>query len=442
MNLDKIAQQLNCQPCLPQTIKNICIDSRRVSCGDLFIALCGERYDGHQFIEAAVAQGAVAVICQRFNEHISVPQLVVSNTLTALATIAKAHRKTIACPIIAVTGSNGKTSVKEMIATILPKPSHSTAGNLNNHIGVPLTMLQLTREHRYAVIELGASHIGEIAYTVAIVQPHVTLINNIAPAHIAGFGSIKKVAEAKGEIHSGLVDGGTAIINEDDEYAHTWDHLLEGRRIIRFSLTKPVEVFASEVIINEKGCASFTLNLPTGHATVALQIPGDHSVRNALAAAACCYAINISFFDILNGLNRFQGVAGRMTYLKGRHRSIIIDDTYNANLQSVLIAIEVLARRPGLRILALGDLGELGSSTQLHHEKIGRMAALKGIDFVLTCGENSKASSDAFGVNAKHYDTQDKLAQDLLLKLNCETTVLVKGSRSAAMEKIVHQLIE
>lgn len=442
MNLAEIAQQIGCSEVPPLPVLGVCIDSRQIQPGYLFVALRGERFDGHDFIPAAFASGAVAVICEhkdaRFESGL---QLQVSDSQKALAAIAALHRKTISCPVIALTGSNGKTTVKEMILSIFPKPALATPGNLNNHIGAPLSVLQFNNTHRYGVFELGANHAGEIAHTVAIVQPHVALINNIAPAHIEGFGSIDGVAKAKGEIYEGLKDDGIAVINDDDDYAHFWDGLLKSRKVVRFSLTKPVDVYARDLAFNEEGSASFTMVLPDGLLKISLQVPGEHSVQNALAAASCCYALGIGLSDIEKGLNSFQGVAGRMTYRHGKNHSLVIDDTYNANLRSVLTAVTVLAKRQGRRILVLGDMGELGGFTQQHHEEIGHIAHQKGIDLLMTCGKFSQFSSLAFGNSARHYPSQDELAHDLLSILDKDTTVLVKGSRSAEMEKIVHQLL-
>lgn len=441
MNLNTIAALFDNPSTEQILLTGVCIDSRQVKPGNLFVALRGERFDGHDFIAEAVAQGAAAVLCNQANPKINVPQLEVSDTLQALARIASHHRQSISCPMIALTGSNGKTTVKEMIASILPKPAHATAGNLNNHIGVPLTLLQLKPEHRYAVFELGANHPGEIAYTVAMVQPQVALVNNIAPAHIEGFGSIDGVAHTKGEIYQGLAANGTAVINEDDEYAHFWDGLLTDKKVLRFSLTKPVDVYARDLSFNQQGCASFTLVLPDGQAQLTVKVPGEHTVRNALAAAACCYAAGIPLTEIIRGLSQFSGVAGRMTFLPGKNQSLVIDDTYNANLRSVLTAVDVLSKRQGRRILVLGDMGELGAWTQQHHEEIGHAAHRHGIDLLMTCGVHSEHTSKAFGSAARHYKNQEELAQDLLSKLDANTTVLVKGSRSSAMEKIVRQLV-
>lgn len=419
----------------------VCIDSRRLLPGHVFVAIQGERFDGHQFIHDAVKNGASAVICRQAVADIDIPQLVVPDTTQALATVAAHHRQSVDCPIIALTGSNGKTTVKEMIASILPFPSFATPGNLNNHIGAPLSVLQLQPEHRYAVFELGANHLSEIAHTVKVVQPQVALINNIAPAHIDGFGSIDGVARAKGEIYEGLNHEGTAVINDDDAYAHFWDALLTNKKTIRFSVTKPTTIHARDLVLNQQGCAQFILVTPMGERSIKLLVPGMHNVNNALAAAACTYALGISLPAIQEGLSRFTGVPGRMTFLKGRQNACIIDDTYNANLRSVLMAIDVLAARPGMRVLVFGDMGELGRWSEQHHHEVGLAARSKGIDMLMTCGHHSEAAARAFGEGAQHYDSQARLVDDLQARLDENTTILVKGSRSSAMEKIVHQLI-
>ena len=442
MTLFEIAALFNATCAVDQVLTGVSIDSRQIKPGYLFVAIVGERFDGHDFIQSAVANGAVAVVCRREIPTLAIPQIIVPDTLQALAAIATYHRQKIACPVIALTGSNGKTTVKEMIASILPKPSFATPGNLNNHIGAPLSVLQLNAEHRYAVFELGANHPGEIAHTVAIVQPQVTLINNIAPAHIEGFVSIDGVAQAKGEIHQGLVSEGTAIINDDDPYAHYWDSLLTNKKQIHFSVNNQATVYARDVVFNGDGCPHFILVTPAGNVSIQLKTPGSHSVSNALAAAACTYALGIDLADIADGLNRFSGVAGRMTFLAGKKAAVIIDDTYNANLRSVQIALDVLAKRQGRRIFVFGDMGELGAFSQQHHHEVGVSARKHGIDVLMSCGEQSESTALAFGDSGKHYQSQDELVRDLLGQLDGRTTVLIKGSRSASMENIVHQLVE
>ncbi len=441
MTLLEIASLFNITHAKDVALSGICIDSRKIRPGNLFVAIQGERFDGHEFIHDAVAQGAAAIVCSQVRADVAIPQLVVSDTLNALATIAAYHRRQLDCAVVALTGSNGKTTVKDMIASILPKPAFATPGNLNNHIGAPMSVLQLQPEHRYAVFELGANHRGDIAHTVKVVQPQVTLINNIAPAHIEGFGSIDGVALAKGEIHEGLAAGGTAVINDDDAYANFWDSLLTNKKIVRFSAKHPATIHAHNVTLNADGCAQFTLVLPEGAAQIQLAVPGAHNVSNALAAAACTHALGISLPAIAAGLSRFSGVAGRMTCLPGKNNALIIDDTYNANLRSVLTALDVLAARKGQRIFVFGDMGELGAWSEQHHQEVGVAARNHGIDSLMTCGKYSELTTQAFGAGGQHFPDQETLAQVLLKKLDSHTTVLVKGSRSSAMENIVRQLL-
>jgi UDP-N-acetylmuramoyl-tripeptide--D-alanyl-D-alanine ligase len=443
MNPQTIAQILGseCHSDLQTMEVELSIDSRTIKPGSIYLALKGERFDGHAFIDQALQQGAVAVIAEKSGEW-PVPQFVVGSGIEALSRLAASHRQQITCPVIALTGSNGKTTVKEMIATILPKPSLASQGNYNNHIGVPLSILKLKKTDRYAVFELGANHMGEIAYTAAMVKPDVALITNIAPAHIEGFGSIDNVAKTKGELYEALGQNGVAVINDDDDYAHFWDHLPRVKQGLRFSLKGRRDVYLRDVSWNTVNCAQFTLCLPSGEGQVTLQIPGRHSMQNALAAAASCYAAGIDLPCIIEGLQQFKGVHGRLQFLSGKNQSTVIDDTYNANLQSALTAVDVLAEYKGQRIFVLGDMGELGALTQQHHEEVGKAVLSRGIDLLMTCGRHSIHAGKAFGAEAMHYSSRDVLAQDLLRYLDKNTTVLVKGSRAAGMEKIVHQLID
>lgn len=423
-------------------LKGVNIDSRKISRGELFIAIKGDKFDGHDFIETAINKGAAAVICEKKVPNVSVTQIEVTNSLEALTKLAKSHRAKMNCKVIALTGSNGKTTVKEMIANILPKPAFATHGNFNNHIGVPLCALKLQAEDKYAVFELGANHIGEIAENIKIVQPDVSLINNIAPAHIEGFGSIDGVARAKGEIYEALPSNGVAIVNNDDNYAHFWDANLTDKQIKRFSKHKPADVYADDINFDANGAASFNLVADGQQIVVNLKVPGEHNVSNSLAAAACCLAIGLSLSTIKQGLEKFSGVAGRMAYKKGLNSSVVIDDSYNANLRSALSAIDVLSARKGLRILVMGDMGELGDYTASHHQEVGKTAREKGIDLVLTLGEHSRETAETFGAKGRHYKEESLLINDLMPQLNAATTVLVKGSRSAQMEKIVGQLAD
>jgi UDP-N-acetylmuramoyl-tripeptide--D-alanyl-D-alanine ligase len=431
------------QPSLPNAkFTGICVDSRMIEPGNLFIALQGDQFDGHDFVKEAEVKGALAAVVNRYIDDVVIPQCIVSDTVDALAKIATAHRNTVTCPVIALTGSNGKTTVKEMIAAILPAPSHATKGNLNNHIGAPMSALQLSTEHRFAVFELGASNPLEIAHTVAIVQPDVTLINNIAPAHVEGFGSIDGVARSKGEIYAGLKPHGTAVINDDDAYAHFWDDILRDKKTIRFSANHLADVYAKDILLDAQGCGQFTMVLPTGQAAIKLNVCGEHNIRNALAAGACCYATGVSQTDIQRGLNQFSGVSGRLTFVAGINQATIIDDTYNANLRSVLAALEVLAKRPGEKIFVFGDMGELGAFTSLHHQEVGMAARTLGIDKLFTCGKHSELTTHAFGTGGYHCASKEEAVARVLPLLASQTTVLVKGSRSSAMEKVVQKLVD
>lgn len=441
MNLNTVAALLAQTSQINAEITDVCTDSRELKPGSLFIAIQGERFDGHDFVKQAEAQGALAAVVSHAVAGVTLPQFVVADPILALAKIAAAHRHDMHCPVIALTGSNGKTTTKEMIAAILPSPSHATKGNLNNHIGAPLSVLQLNSQHRYAVFELGANHPGEIAHTVAIVHPDVSLINNIAPAHVEGFGSIDGVARAKGEIHQGLSSTGVAVVNADDAYAHFWDELLLDKKVLRFSIEHPADVYVQDLRLNTQGCAQFSLIVPNGRTDIQLRVPGLHNVRNALAAAACCHAVGVAIKDIQQGLNNFGGVKGRLTVLAGKNQSTVIDDTYNANLRSVLAALEVLAERPGKKIFVFGDMGELGDWATQHHQEVGLAARRLGIDLLLSYGNYSKLTAEAFGAGGEHFASQEQLAQNLIEKLTPDTVVLVKGSRSSAMEKIVSKLL-
>lgn len=448
MNLSEVFTELRFNDIENLACTGISIDSRNVRPGEIFIALRGERFDGHEFAGEAVRRGAVALMLERRLPELQTPQLIVQNTLETLTLLATTHRKQFTLPVIALTGSNGKTTVKEMIAAILPKPAHATHGNLNNHIGVPLSVLALRPEHRYAVFELGANHPLEIAHTVAIVKPSVTLINNIAPAHVAGFGSLEGVATAKGEIHQGLTQDGIGIVNDDDAFAHFWDKILAQHRVLRFSKTKPSDIYARAIQLNSAGCARFILVTPHDEGEVCLRVPGIHHVSNALAASAAAISVGIPLERIIKALKTFEGVPQRLMIRTGPHQSRMIDDTYNANLTSVLAAIEVLVGYNGRRIFVFGDMGELGAWTTSHHETVGRIAAEKGIEYLMTCGAHSQVATEVFNKirkskqSAEHYSSQDAVVSALLPRLDTTTTVLFKGSRGSKIDNIVSKIIK
>ncbi len=426
-----------------QSITGVSIDTRTLKPGDLFVAFQGARVDGQAFIADAIKRGAAAVLCTESQVGLNKPVLIYPDLEKALALVAAKHRAQLSCRVVALTGSNGKTTVKEMLSAILGPAAFATPGNWNNHLGVPLSILQVLPSHQYAVFELGANHVGEIAQTVGLVKPDVALINNIGSAHIEGFGSIEGIAHAKGEIYEGLLADGTAVINAEDAYAHFWDDIIQDKQVLRFSsIDSAADVYASHIKADTPSGAAFKLVTTAGSCDITLRVPGMHHVRNALAAASCASALGIGLDQVAKGLMRFTGVSGRLMPKKTTIGAVVLDDTYNANLNSVLIAINVLASYSGRRILVLGDMGELGDYAVKHHEAVGVAAKKQGIDVLLTCGIVSQAASKAFGGSAQHFDNQAQLLEMLKPILSAETTVLVKGSRSSTMEHVVESLFE
>lgn len=423
-------------------VTGVSIDTRTLVPGNLFVALQGEHADGHDFIDDAIEKGARAILCSKPQIGLSVPQLLYPDLEKALALMGVAHREQFGCKVLALTGSNGKTSVKEMLASILPEKSFVTPGNWNNHLGVPLSLLQVDASYDYAVFELGANHVGEIAYTVGLVKPEVALVNNIGPAHIAEFGSMENIATGKGEIYAGLAPGGIAIVNADDEYAHFWDDTLQDKKVLRFSSKdKTADIYAENIVLDAFRGSHFTLVIGHEKAKVSLNVPGAHHVQNALAAASCAYTLGCSIDMIAKGLATFSGVAGRLLPKKTAQGAVILDDSYNANLSSVLSGVRVLGTYSGQKVLVLGDMSELGGYARAHHKAVGEAAKAEGIDCVMSCGEHSAAATAAFGKGAEHFQTQDALVAALKPKLDKKTTVLVKGSRSSHMEHVVAALL-
>jgi UDP-N-acetylmuramoyl-tripeptide--D-alanyl-D-alanine ligase len=424
-------------------------DSRSVKSGDLFIALSGKNFDGHKFVAQAKDRGAVAAMVNQEsdiskNQDSKIPMIIVKDTLLGLGRLAAYWRGCFDIPLIAVTGSNGKTTVKEMIASILlqlvGKDSNkvlATTGNLNNDIGVPKMLLQLCKQHKYAVIEMGMNHSGEISYLTHLAKPGVALITNAGAAHIEGIGSVEAVARAKGEIFEGLGKLGIAVINADDPNVQLWHKLAGSRPVIEFGLSKEVKV---------GGCyqlnltdTKMKLKLPDGTIEVKLRVPGKHNVYNALAAAAASTAIGISKENIASGLGLFGGVDGRLQQKKCQHDATMIDDSYNANPESVRAALSVLANSPGKKILILGDMGELGDNTVDFHESIGEEARLIGIDRLFTLGELSAHSVKKFGVGAQHFKNIEDLIAAVEAVLAPNVTLLIKGSRFMRMERVVRK---
>ena len=425
-------------------------DSRTVAPGELFVALRGERFDGHAFLGAAQERGAIAAMVdqqpgvrnQRL-ESVTLPLLAVPDTRRGLGQLAAYWRRKFTIPLVALTGSNGKTIVKEMLASILRQhcgPAQpailATEGNLNNALGVPLTLLKLRAQHRYAVIAMGMNHPGEIAYLAGLAAPNVALVNNAGSAHVGLLGSVEAVARAKGEIFQGLGPRGTAVINADDPFADLWRKLAGSRRIVDFGLERKAAVSAGYQL--EGFGSRLILRLPQGETLVLLQVPGQHNVRNALAAAAAAVALDVAPAAIAAGLAAFKGVKGRLQRKQCLHGAILIDDTYNANPDSVRAALAVLATAQDEKILVLGDMGELGEGAAKFHADIGAAARQAGVNAMLALGELTIQAVAAFGPEARHFERIEDLLAALGKRLAPGITVLVKGSRFMQMERVVN----
>lgn len=421
------------------TVSSFTIDSRALESGQAFIALPGERFDGHDFVTGVAEKGAVLAIVQTPGDY-PLPTILVKDCYQALADVACYHRNQFELPVLALTGSCGKTSVKEMVALMLPEPSFATKGNFNNHIGVPLSLLKLESSHRYAVFELGANHIGEIKQTVSWVKPNAALITNIAPAHLEGFGSIEGVLTAKSEIFSGLSENGTAVINVDDPRLKSLVQSLPHSVVTCSVEDKAADVRASE--IKEEGNSSaFRLTIAGESQPVKLQVLGLHHVKNAVCAAGLAHAIGLSLAEIVNGLEAFGGVAGRLTEKHSQSGMRIIDDTYNANLHSVRAAIDVLAKYQGKKVFVLGALAEVGEQIHVHYQQIAEHLNKHNIDLLLTCGKVSADDLSGFKNPRFHFDNKDDLLKSFAEEKESSMTILVKGSRSAKMEDVVTELL-
>jgi UDP-N-acetylmuramoyl-tripeptide--D-alanyl-D-alanine ligase len=421
------------------SFKGVSIDSRAIQPGQLFIALAGPRFDGHDYLNEVAANGAVAALVEREVVDSTLPQLLVSDTRVALGQLGALNRSAFTQPVAAITGSSGKTTVKEMLASILRTrgPVLATRGNLNNDLGAPLTLLELAPEHTAAVIELGASRIGEIAYTVAMTRPQVAVINNAGTAHVGEFGGPEKIVEAKGEILEGLDASGVAVLNLDDKAFAIWKSRAAGRQILSFALSDPrADFHASDIDRDARGCPSFKLHSPQGVEQVQLNLLGTHNVANALAAAAAAHAMGVSLFGIATGLNAVQPVKGRTVAQLAKNGIRVIDDTYNANPTSMCAAVDILAGFSGRTVLVLGDIGELGEWAEQGHREVGAYAAGK-VSALYAVGPMMAHAVDAFGEHARHFASQADLIAALDVEQDPNTTILIKGSRSAVMENIV-----
>ena len=421
---------------------SVSIDSRSLQMGSIYFAIKGEQFDGHDFLQQAKDAGAVGAVVERMVD-LDLAQIKVNDTRKALGELAANWRQQFKGVVVGVTGSNGKTTVKEMIAAIFAKQGDvlATRGNFNNDIGLPLTLLRIKKNHEFAVIEMGANHKGEINELVHITMPDIAAITNAGSAHLEGFGSRQGIAEAKGEIFSGLKANGVAIINADDVYADYWAGLCADKRIMRFALENKSADVTGEWQATADG-GNLKVHTENGEVTIKLKVPGRHNALNALAAIAVSQAANITLAYAQQALNEFEPVKGRLNILRAESGAKIIDDTYNANPESLLAGLEVLMSMHGEHWLVLGDMGELGDHAEQMHKDIGLRARQAGVDHLYATGKNSQSAVDVFGENGRYFSDKQILVSFLIKALHSDLNVLVKGSRFMQMEKIAEALLK
>lgn len=426
-------------------VMRVITDSRDVRKGDLFVAIKGPRFDGHDFVDKARAGGAVAVMISDVSslKNGDAPVVIVDDVRLAYGRLAAWWRSLFAIPLVAITGSNGKTTVKEMLAAILREHAGedavlATRGNLNNEIGVPAMLLELAPRHRFAVIEMGMNHPGEIAYLSRLARPCVALVNNAGTAHIGEVGSVEAIARAKGEIFSGLDSGGVAVINADDAFADYWRSLTGDRRTVDFGVTRKASVSA-RYELSASG-SLVTLRTPDAEFPVILQVPGVHNVKNALAAATAAFVLGVPAVSIADGLQVYEGVAGRLKRSRLQSGDRLLDDSYNANPESAHAALSVLGASQGQKIFVLGDMGELGDDAASLHAELGGFARRAGINRLLGLGKLSAEAVRTFGEGGLHFTDIGDLVDALRSFLDGSTTVLVKGSRFMRMERVIEAL--
>ena len=441
-----IAAELDCQyDGADVNITRIATDSRTIERGDLYVALRGERFDGHEFLDEVAQKGASVAVVDTVLDN-TLPQLRVDDTRAALGLIARINRRQFGGPLIAITGSAGKTTTKEMLAAILAQcgATLATQGNLNNEIGVPLTLLRIASEHRYAIIEMGAARAGDIAYLCRFAEPDIAVLTSALPAHLEGFGDVDTVAQTKGEIFAGLRAHGTGVINIDTEYEKLWRELAGERRLLTFGLKNDAMVTARHIERTADG-TRFELQSPAGNAVIALHLLGLHNVRNALAAAAAAIAAGAPLSAIKNGLQQVHAMPGRLQARAGRAGEIVIDDSYNANPGAVKAAIDVLVDYPQPRRLILGNMAELGADAEHLHIEVAKYAAVNGVEELWCVGPFARKQVDAFLIHAQkivHAQAFENNAAIIaaLPQQAIPATTLVKGSRSAGLEVVVAAL--
>ena len=426
-----------------RVVDGVATDTRALPGGDaLFIALKGERFDGHAHVRAAIDGGCVAALVSH-ELAVDAPQVIVADTERALGAFAAAVQRERHTKVLAITGSNGKTSVKTLLLSILQQlgGAYANPGNRNNEIGLPLAVLDAPDDARFAVYEMGAGKPGDIAYLTAIARPDVALVNNIAPAHLERMGSLLGVAETKGAIHDALPADGVAVVNADDSFAPSFIERAQGRRVLRFGIDAAAELQARDIQLAANG-ARFVLAAPTGDIAIALPMPGRHNVRNALAAAAMAIAVGASLEQVRAGLEAVQPVAGRLVAHALRSGAVLVDDSYNANPGSLAAGIDTLASSGDEAWLVLGDMRELGAGEIALHAQAGQQARAAGIVRLFALGDLSAHAVAAFGDGAQAFDSHEALADALAADLHAGVRVLVKGSRGSAMDRIVKALLQ
>jgi len=417
-------------------VEGMAHDSRRIEPGMLFVALAGERVDGHDFLDAAAAGGAAAALVSRPGNP-DLPQVVVDDTRLAMGRAAAAWRDRIDPTVVGVTGSNGKTTVKEMVRSILATrgPALATLGNYNNEIGLPLTLSRLVPEHRFAVLEMGCGQPGDIRYLAGLARPEVGVITNAGPAHLERLGSIEGVARTKAELFEALPDNGCAVINADDRFADFWRERAGATLQLSFGLDRPADISASP----RDGAVE--ISTPAGSFVATLRLPGRHNLMNALAATAVGVALEIELDAIAEGLGALRALPGRLEPHRHPDGWTLIDDTYNANPASLYAGLQVLTAMDGEPWLVLGDMAELGPDSEKLHAEMGQSAGDLGIRRLFSIGRASRASSLAFGAHGRHFESHQALIEALAQALHPGVNCLVKGSRSMTMERVVRSLL-
>ncbi|WP_323752609.1 UDP-N-acetylmuramoyl-tripeptide--D-alanyl-D-alanine ligase [Marinobacter sp.] len=421
--------------------KGVSTDTRAVGEGLLFVALRGERFDGHQFLEQARSQGAVAAVVDVADDSVALPQLVVDDTVAALAALAAGNRNESNAKLVAITGSSGKTTVRQLTAAILEQMGEvlATEGNLNNHIGVPLTMFRMSPEHQYGAVELGASGLGEIAHTVAIVRPQVVILTNAGQAHLEGFGSYQNIIKAKGEIIDGVAEQGLVVLNRDDPAFDQWYERAGQRRIVSVSrMNHPEADYRAVGQVAPDQTMAITVDGPDGwHCAFTLPLVGEHNVSNAVCAIAASRELGATDEQLIKGLSGVQAVKGRLQVFEPAPGFTVIDDSYNANPASMKAAIDVLSGYKGQRVAVLGAMAELGGQGDDLHAEVGAHAKVKGIERLLLVGPGCEGYANGFGQGAEQFQTHKQAVNAIVDGRQASMVVLVKGSRSSAMDRVV-----